>query len=217
MFPRALDPERIYADGHDCVYLPRKQHETLHQVVQSLDWGTDPDGIFARLPLFLIGMNSAHQDNKFAKEEAINQASLDTCPPALIDAVRALLKDPEVMGDWIISLQPILKSISVWDGAEPLDWHWDGPAGARFFFLIYLNHNRGWISEDGGQIHVGKRRLVGNFLSVDSDAVQTLGSYDPAARTLVCCNNQNPQFVHKVTPLFSEIERTVLMIGFDMD
>jgi hypothetical protein len=146
----------------------------------------------------------------------MNRAAMNACPEHLITIARDLLTDPDLMGNWIIAHRPELQFISIWDGAEDLDWHWDGPAGADFFFLVYLNADAGWEPSQGGQLMVGTRSLEGNFMKVDGSTVQTLATYEPCSRTLVCCNNQSPQFVHKVIPLRHGQERTVFMVGFDM-
>ena len=215
MLPRALNLDCTYADGHDGVALPRHHYELLLGLVQNLDWRQDPEGIFGRLPSFLSELDQNAQGDKFAKERMLNEASLRKCPEDILRAANNLLTDSEVMGNWLIAHKPNVRFVSVWDGAEDLDWHWDGPAGADFFFLIYLNRHSGWLASDGGQLKVGKRGLAGNYLQANGD-IEEFSSYEPASRTLVCCNNQNPQFVHKVIPLSKGRERTVLMLGFDM-
>lgn len=216
MLPRALNLDRIFSDGHDGIALPRPQYQQLLAIVQNLEWDNDPDGIYTRLPAFQANVQQNIDQEKFEKEERLNKNSLANCPENLLEAVKDLLNDSLIMGNWHIAHEPKLRFISVWDGAEDLDWHWDGPSGADFFFLIYLNRHQGWVKGAGGQLQVGRRPLDGNYLHVDSRAVEELASYDPATRSLVCCNNQNPQFVHKVTPLSTSLERTVLMVGFDM-
>lgn len=216
MLPRALNLDQIMLEGHDGIALPRPHYQALLNMIQGLEWAPDPDGVFARIPTFLSHVQDSPSVDQFEKERRLNEQSLVECPADLLAAVESLLRDPIVMGNWLIGHQPRLSFISVWDGAEALDWHWDGPAGADFFFLIYLNNTPGWTEAWGGQLLIGRRKLDGNYLKVDGDQVDYLATYAPATRSMICCNNQNPQFVHKVIPLSTAQERTVLMIGFDM-
>lgn len=216
MLPRALNLDQIMSEGHDGIALPRPHYQTLLTMVQGLEWKPDPDGVFARIPTFLSHLQGPPSVDQFEKERRLNEQSLVDCPPDLLAAIESLLIEPQVMNNWLIGHQPRLRFISVWDGAEALDWHWDGPAGADFFFLIYLNNTPGWTEGSGGQLLTGRRKLDGNYLRVDGDQVDYLATYAPVTRSLICCNNQNPQFVHKVIPLRTAQERTVLMIGFDM-
>lgn len=216
MIPRPLSVDNIFSSGHDGIALQRGIYQNLLRIIHDLEWGDDPGLVYNRLPSFLSSLHLLNDDDKFSKEDALNEASLKACPLELSSAVSEILNDPQVMGNWLIAHTPKLRFVSVWDGAEDLDWHWDGPAGADFFFLIYLNQEPGWIGTEGGQLKVGRRSLEGNYLQVEASEVLELSSYEPASRTLVCCNNHNPQFVHKVVPLSTQRERTVLMVGFDM-
>lgn len=216
MLTRMLNLDRLYSDGHDAIALPRAHYQNLQLIVQNLTWVADPGGAFARVPQFLAAASEVKAADQFEQERLMNASSLSSCPQILADAISNLLGSPEVMGNWLLAHRAHPRFISVWDGAEDLDWHWDGPAGADFFFLIYLNSDMGWNDSEGGQLQVGRRSLEGNYLHVAATDVEYLGTYQPASRTLVCCNNQNPQFVHKVFPLTNGRERTVLMIGFDM-
>jgi hypothetical protein len=216
MIVRKLDLDNIYSLGHDAVALPRGHYQALMGALDALEWQSDPDDVYARIPGFLADSARLKRSDKSQQERDMHQLAMDACPSAVLMAAQALLSDREVMGEWVIAHQPELRFISIWDGAEDLDWHWDGPAGADFFFLMYLNREPGWPIGEGGQLMVGKRSLDGNYMQVDTDAVQHLATFDPCTRTLICCNNQNPQFVHKVVPLHSGQERIVFMIGFDM-
>lgn len=216
MLPTSLNYDQIMSQGHDGIVLPRSHYHDLLTLVQGLAWTSDPSGIFSRVPTILSGQGMVIHVDQFEKERQINQSSLERCPEDLRKAIDRLLTEPNVMGNWLAAHTPAVRFISIWDGAEDLDWHWDGPAGADFFFLIYLNKSPGWKESDGGQLLAGRRSVSGNYLKVNSEDVQHLGTYAPASRSLICCNNQNPQFVHKVLPLSAPTERTVLMIGFDM-
>ncbi|MBI6882891.1 hypothetical protein [Pseudomonas putida] len=217
MLARSLDLTRIYNSGHDAIALPRDHYELLKDCVQGLEWAPDPDGIYARIPSYTLANPSMVSEDKFKQESFLNSHSLITSPAPLRHRVEQLLSDERIMGNWLIAHTSVLRFISVWDGAEDLPWHWDGPSGADFFFLIYLNEKMGWNDENGGHLSTGRRDLAGNYLHVDSEEVEHLATMAPASRTLVCCNNQNPSFVHKVSPLSGNHERTVLMIGFDIE
>lgn len=216
MLPRPLDIDLIYAHGYDCVLLPRNHYETFSGIVHSIKWTIDPEGVFNRIPLYLLESLNEKSEDKAEQEQKMNDLAMAACPSELIDSVQRLLCDESIMNNWLLPYRAKARFISLWDGAEDLDWHWDGPARADFFFLIYLNKGKGWSEGNGGILHMGKRNLDGNFLKVDAEAVEWMGEIMPSSRTIVCCNNQNPQFVHKVTPLSKGDERTVLMIGFDM-
>lgn len=216
MLIRRLDLDSIYNLGHDAIALPRRHYSRLMDALQTLEWTNDPNGTFARIPRYLVQSAGLKASNKSEQELVMNQSAMNACPEELLEASAALLMDTDVMGNWIIPHRPELQFISIWDGAEDLDWHWDGPAGADFFFLIYLNQEMGWKDHQGGQLMVGKRSVNGNFMKVEPTEVQHLATYDPCSRTLICCNNQSPQFVHKVVPLTQGHERTVFMVGFNM-
>lgn len=216
MLVRKLDLDSIYNQGHDAVALPRSHYTRLMDALQTLEWSVDTSGSFNRIPSYLLPSARLKADEKADQEAMMKRSAMNACPVYLVDAANALITDPELMGNWIIPHRPELQFISIWDGAEDLDWHWDGPAGADFFFLIYLNAEGGWEQSRGGQLMVGTRSLEGNFMKVDASTVTALATYEPSSRTLVCCNNQSPQFVHKVLPLTNGHERTVFMVAFNM-
>ena len=211
---RPLDIGKLYQDGFDAISLNREWFTRLRGLIDATEWVPDPDGIYQAVPAWTLAFQRAEHVHKIDQETAHNALMLDNAPPSLIEACHELLMSPAVMGDWLEAYQGGINFISLWNGAEDLNWHWDGPAQADFFFLIYLNKKPGWPENGGGELLTGKRVLRRGYLHVNEEDVIHFETIRPATRTLVCCNNQNPSFVHKVKPLREADERIVLMVGF---
>lgn len=213
---RPLDIGKLYQNGFDAINLNREWFMRLRGLIEATEWAPDPDGIYQSVPTWSLSFKRSNHVQKIEQEREHNALMLQHAPSELIAACESLLKAPEIMGDWLEAYAANMSFISLWNGAEDLDWHWDGPAQADFFFLIYLNKSMGWQDDGGGELLTGRRPLRSGYLRVNSDEVAHLATIKPASRTLVCCNNQNPSFVHKVKPLGSADERVVLMIGFHL-
>jgi len=213
---RPLDIEKLYQDGFDAISLNRYWFSRLRQLIEATTWADDPDGIYRAVPDWTLVFQRSQYDHKIDQEAAHNALMLQHAPAPLSAACLDLLSDPAIMGDWLEAYQAKMSFISLWNGAEDLNWHWDGPAQADFFFLIYLNRNMGWPARGGGELLTGRRPLRSGYLRVVDDQVVHLETIAPASRTLVCCNNQNPMFVLKVKPLIEADERIVLMVGFHL-
>lgn len=214
IIPRPLNIDSIYSKGFDAVALTREHMLLLRSVIDDMEWVPDPEGMFNAIPSW-----KTPEENSFGckadKELSHNRSSLALAPPKLLESAKLLINSESLMGTWMLGFDFEVKFISAWDGAEPLDWHWDGPANADFFFLIYLNDKAGWAPGKGGHLMTGLRDLSGNYLKTSDSVVTTIETIPPAQRTVVCCNNQNPRFVHKVVALNGKHQRKVLMIGFD--
>lgn len=213
---RPIEIDQLYQNGFDAIGLSREWFMRLREQIDATSWAPDPDGIYQSVPTWSLSFKRSEHAHKIDQESEHNAQMLQNAPRTLIDACQDLLKAPEIMGDWLEAYTAKMSFISLWNGAEDLDWHWDGPAQADFFFLIYLNKSMGWQDDGGGELLTGRRPLRSGYLRVNSDEVAHLATIKPASRTLVCCNNQNPSFVHKVKPLGSADERVVLMIGFHL-
>ena len=214
IIPRQLDIDAIYSQGFDAVALSRSHHLNLMAVLAEMRWIADSEGMFNAVPDWQK-KDDINFSEKAEKEKNSNAQSLLRAPIALRHAASGLISSQALMGSWLLAFDFELKFLSLWDGAEPLDWHWDGPANAAFFFLIYLNEKPGWEDDCGGQLLIGERGLSGNYLRTQDSPVLHKETIAPAQRTLVCCNNQNPRFVHKVMGLTGNQQRRVLMVGFD--
>jgi hypothetical protein len=221
---RPLNINALYRDGVDTVFISRDWYCLLREIITQTTWVDDPDEIFIKVPSWSI--KAAKQRDKLlhnaqlskVEQEAEHAAHvLAHAPSDLLDACRGMLADPAIMGDWLRAYSAEIKFMSLWNGAEDLGWHWDGPARAGFFFLVYLNSKTGWKIDGGGDLQIGIRDIGPNFLKVSPADVSLFATIKPEARVLVCCDNNNPRFVHKVNPLDSEDERVVLMIGFDLN
>lgn len=214
--PRPLDLDSLYEHGFDAVLLERNHFQALMSAVAETVWMPDPDGVFNAVPSWRSRPSlSDPQASKATHEQVANASSLSCAPVPLLNASNALLESDFLVGSWRRGFDLALRYVSLWDGAEPLEWHWDGPATAGFFMLIYLNDRPGWNDAQGGQLSTGIRSLKGNYLRTEDTPVKQLATIAPSQRTLVCCNNQNPRFVHKVNGLTGPYERKVLMLGFD--
>lgn len=218
LIARPLNINTMYENGFDAVLLNRQWHDRLMKHVNAEQWVEDDEGLFLSRPAWTINPHSEKQAKKLKIDEETdrNDFLMRTAPPDLMASANALLECSDIMGIWQHAYQAKMKFLTMWNGAEDLDWHWDGPAQADFFFLIYLNRFSGWSDKMGGQLITGIRDIDRDYLKVDKSRVRTLSVIDPISRTLVCCNNQNPRFVHKVVPLDEGKERIVLMIGFDL-
>lgn len=211
---RPLDIDKLYQDGFDAISLSREWFTRLRVLIDTTPWVPDPDGIYQAVPDWTLAFQRTEHAQKIDQETTHNALMLKHAPAPLIEACQEMIKSPEIMGDWLEAYQGDMSFISLWNGAEDLNWHWDGPAQADFFFLVYLNKHVGWPDNGGGELLTGKRTLRSGYLRVNEKDVTHLATIKPAARTLVCCNNQNPGFVHKVNPLREADERIVLMVGF---
>ncbi len=211
---RSLSMDSIYNNGFDAVFLPRDTYQQLMDILDTVEWLPDEDGEYNAIPKWLWNNFATETENQVKRESQFNQINL-ACKP-LVDACHAIIKNGGVMGEWLEAFTPELTLITLWDGAEDLDWHWDGPCQTDFFFLIYLNKKRGWPENGGGELFTGKRSLKSGYMHTDPDDVIPLNGIRPSSRTLVCCNNENPSFVHKVVPLREADERIVLMVGFNL-
>jgi hypothetical protein len=221
---RPLNMNAIYRDGVDTVVISRDWYCQLREIIMQTLWMDDPGGIFIKVPDWSIqALKQSDERLPRAPMSKVEQEAEHTAhvfahaPSPLLNACRGMLADPTIMGEWLMAYNAEMKFMSLWNGAEDLGWHWDGPARASFFFLIYLNSNIGWKPDGGGELLVGIRDIGPNFLRVVPADVSLFATIKPEARVLVCCNNNNPRFVHKVNPLDSEGERIVLMIGFDLN
>jgi len=212
--PRSLNLDAIYSQGFDAVVLTREHYAMLKSVLATTQWVADPEGMFSAIPDWQH-KSVSNFSLKAEAEQASNREGLERAPAILQQAASDLLTSEALMGSWLLAFDFEVKFLSLWDGAEPLDWHWDGPANADFFFLIYLNETPGWQDQKGGRLLTGERSLTGNYLRTQDAPVKLKETIAPAQRTLVCCNNQNPRFVHKVEGLTAGDQRRVLMIGFD--
>ncbi len=218
---RPLNINAIYQDGFDSVFISRDWYSHLREIITRTPWVDDPGGIFIKVPSWSIPdpdkIDLMRPPLSKVEQEAEHNAHvLSHAPSVLLSACRDILSDPDIMGDWLMAYRAEMKFISLWNGAEDLGWHWDGPARAGFFFLIYLNSKMGWRPDGGGELGLGIRNIGPNFLRVVPGEVDLITTIKPESRTLVCCNNSNPRFVHRVNRLESEDERIVLMIGFDL-
>lgn len=218
LITRPLDINAIYEQGYDAVLLNREWHERLMRHVNEVQWVDDDEQLFVSRPQWTKSDLSSRRIEglKIDEEASRNAFLMHAAPSDIMESAEALLACRDVMGIWPQAYRAKMKFITMWNGAEDLDWHWDGPAQADFFFLIYLNRFAGWSNKMGGQLVTGIRDIDKEYLKVDKPSVRTLNVIDPISRTLVCCNNQNPRFVHKVVPLNEGKERIVLMIGFDL-
>lgn len=213
---RPIDLNAIYESGFDAILLSREHYQLLLELVQSQNWIDDPDGIFIKVPSWSSTFKKSQAIEKIDQESEYNDWAMHNAPDNLLQSCRGLLESESIMGIWMEAYRAQMSFISLWNGAEDLDWHWDGPAQADFFFLIYLNRKTGWPEDGGGELIVGVRDVSSGYLKTNLSVVREAQRIRPASRTLVCVNNQNPRFVHKVLPLKNADERTVLMIGFNL-
>ncbi len=210
-----LNVNSIYKHGYDAVSLTPAWHTRFTEIVKQTDWIADSSKVVLRNPSW-ASTNAGGYASKVEQEESLNADSLALAPQDLVAGVRELLEDRNLFGIWREAYKFDLSFIAMWDGAERLPWHWDGPTQAEFFFLIYLNQYDQWPAGGGGELIVGTRDIESGFLGFPKpEDVTVLDMITPQAGTVVCCNNRNPRFVHKVNPLLRAKERIVLMICFN--
>jgi hypothetical protein len=87
---------------------------------------------------------------------------------------------------------------------EGMAWHSDYLDGSFMTTMLYLTQDTYTIT-DGGYLSVGIE---------SSEKIFTLNTILPQHGTLVCVNNLNPIFKHKVNPLVCDKERYTVMCHF---
>lgn len=213
---RPVNLNALYEFGFDCTLLPKPDYDSLMSIIGLTTWVPDREGIFISKPDWSPHHDELDDPLKVEQERKKNAYNLHRAPIPLIRAVESLLSSAAILGDLLRAYSTELSYVSLYNGAEDLDWHWDGPSQADFFMLLYLNNSKGWPVQGGGELMTGVRSIDSNYLHVEPKSVSMVQSITPSSRTLVVCNNQNPRFVHKVNPLNEAKERIVLMIGFNL-
>lgn len=197
--------------------VPEECYTEIESLLQAEQWIADPSGIYREIPAWAQAtpLEGVNQEAR----EADLRAQLDARTPRPYSvAVERLMRS--VLGeDWACDARGramAANSIHVWNGAENLGWHWDGPEKSAFFLLMYFTDDAQWPPERGGQLLVGRRELYKGCPDFPSDEeVEVWCNVPPARRMAVLCSNKSPMFVHKVEPLIAGVNRKVLLATLD--
>lgn len=211
-----LCPDSLYSRGYTSFSIPNHYAEILSNLLEQETWVEDPAGVYRSLPAW-GNIDVALGDHVAIRERAAEAGLRAAIPPSYTAVINHILKDCHVMGQ-LLSIAPLkLHFTHAWDGAESLDWHWDGLASGDFVLLIYLSRHSYWDPKWGGCLSVGTRPLRGNFLRVQDKSVDALDQIMPVFGRAVLLNNSNPRFVHKVSELTSDRSRRTLMSSISLD
>jgi len=207
-----LNLEKLYSQG--CApFLASTQHaDRLIELMRKDSWQEDPSGMYRRLPTWHPVLDD--DPDMLQREKTMIQAMKKQAPPEYAQTIEAMLNCPSVIGNLMVFGGFQVDFVHCWEGAEDLDWHWDGVAQSPFFLMFYGNDDREWMPEWGGSFSFGEKNLLlqPNWL-VDSRNVKIHGEVFPVYGQAILCWNQNPRFVHKVTPLNTQKARWTLTAG----
>jgi hypothetical protein len=181
-----------------------------------LEW-VSSNSFYNKTPiqLELINIGNSESYTKKETEKAYAQQSLKNCPTGIIDTLNKMVNDPLVMGTLCHIYHFNITSVDMWDGVEPLDWHFDGATCAEIVGLMYFNDLGSVPDNYGGQLVTGIRKIEPKTdIMRDLSGVKQIEVINPSDRTLVFVNNAAPIFVHKVTPLQDPLsQRLTLTFG----
>jgi hypothetical protein len=211
-----IDLNSFYLKGASKLIALKHYHQVIRAEMDALKW-IDPKSYYNRIPEYLF---QAHDQDlshcsKQEMESLYSELSLKKCSPVIFSTLSKMVNDPLVMGALCNNYHLDIISIDMWDGVEPLSWHFDGSLSAPIIGLMYFNDLGNVDNDYGGQLVTGTRQIGPRCnIMKDYGDIEVNNTINPSDRTLVFVNNAAPIFVHKVTPLKDPLaQRLTLTFG----
>lgn len=189
-----FDTFTFFNKGYTWGFVPKDVYELArNEIVNTTFVGDVPEyAEWNKLPL-------NDDDDQFYYEIIREKMTLDRTPASFkyigelliqntyFDPLRKRLVKPQHQEfPWMRSIVP--NGYGMWNKTEHLSWHNDTMDGNHLLILMYFNDH--WEESYGGQIHIGVEDDGGN--------IDCVYSHKPIDQSMICINNMNPYFYHRV-------------------
>ena len=127
-----IDMQRLFAEGASPFLVSRQHYAVLQALINQEQWVDDPGGVYRKVPAWAALDPPAIAD-KAEREQAIKDMLESAAPAGYRDAINAMMADTGLLGALQQAWRFHCRSVHLWNGAEDLPWHWDGPDQAQCF------------------------------------------------------------------------------------